>query len=122
MTLTLGVHEVGDRDGVATLNTGNVGSESVISGVLGARSTHVLLAQALEVVLDRVHSLCLVLDIVKGARKQHGDQSYQLVSKRNLVELHLVNASLGRAQKRGSGKKSALHDEQSDRECDRDVC
>jgi hypothetical protein len=25
------------------------------------------------VVLNRVHSLCLVLDIVKGARKQHGD-------------------------------------------------
>lgn len=58
--------------------------------------------------------MCLVLDIVKEARKQHGDQSYQLVSKRNLVEFHLVDASLGRAQKRGSGKKSALHDGQSD--------
>ena len=59
MTLTLGVHEVGDRDGVATLNTRNVGSESVIGGVLGARSTHVLLAEALEVILNRVHSLCV---------------------------------------------------------------
>ncbi|CAF3571667.1 unnamed protein product [Fusarium graminearum] len=37
-------------------------------------------------------------------------QSYQLVGKRNLVELHLVDAGLSRAQKRGSGKKSALHD------------
>jgi len=121
MTPTLRVHEVGDRDGVATLNTRNVGSESVISCVLGARSTHVLLAEALEVILNGVHSLSRVRYRQRSAQATWG-QSYQLVSKRNLVELHLVNASLGRAQKRGSGKKSALHDGQSDRECDRDVC
>lgn len=39
--------------------------------------------------------------------------SYQLLSQRNLLDLHLVNTGLGRAQKRGGGKKSALHDGQS---------
>jgi hypothetical protein len=57
MMLTLSVHEVGDGDGVATLNVGDVGSESVVGSVLGASSTHVLLAEALEVVLNGVGSL-----------------------------------------------------------------
>jgi hypothetical protein len=114
--LTLGVHEVGNGDGVATLNVGNIGSKGVVGSVLGASSTHVLLAEALEVVLNGVHSLRIVLESFNGARNHDGSQSYQLVGKRNLVELHLVNAGLGRAQKRGSSKKSALHDGQSDRE------
>lgn len=46
------------------------------------------------------------------------NQSYQCVGKRNLVELHLVDAGLGRAQKRGGSEKSTLHDGQSGRECD----
>jgi hypothetical protein len=115
LILTLGVHEVGDGDGVATLDIDGVGSEGVIGGILGARGTEVLLAEALEVVLNGVGSLGIVLEGFNGTRNYHGNQTYKLVSKRNLVELHLVNTGLSRAQKRGSSKKSALHDGQSGR-------
>lgn len=68
MKLTLSVHKVGNGNGVATLNTGDVGSKGVIGSVLGASSTHVLLTEALEVVLNGVHSLQIVLESFNGAR------------------------------------------------------
>lgn len=115
MVLTLSVHEVRDGDGMATLDVDGVGSESVIGSILGAGGTKVLLAEALEVVLNGVGSLGMVLESFDGTRNHHGNQTYELVCKRNLVELHLVNTGLGRAQERGSSKKSALHDGQSGR-------
>lgn len=45
-----------------------------------------------------------------GERASGPTKTYQLLRKRDLVELHLVNASLGGAQQRGGCDQSALHD------------
>jgi hypothetical protein len=47
---------------VATLHVDGVGSEGVIGSILGSGGTEVLLAEALEVVLNGVGSLRMVLE------------------------------------------------------------
>ena len=41
-------------------------------------------------------------------------RSYQLLLQRDLLELHLVDAGLGGAQKRRGGDQNALHDGQDE--------
>jgi hypothetical protein len=88
--LTLGIHEVADRDGVVTLNSEALVSEHSfgMSSTVGA-SAHILLTNPLHLSVER--------------------DSLQLLRQRNLLEFHLVNsASLGGAEK-SSCQKSSLH-------------
>lgn len=116
--LTLGVHEVGDGDGVDAIGLGNFGLEHVVGGSVGASGAHVLLTEVLDMLRDGVGGLSLssaLCKVVPGSGRHRPvhlrASSYQLLRERNLLELHLVDASLGGAKQRSCGEKSALHDD-----------
>ena len=57
--LTLGVHEVGDGDGVKAVRLGGLGVEDDVGARLRPGRSQVLLAESLEFSLDGIASLLL---------------------------------------------------------------
>lgn len=119
--LTLGIHEVGNRDGVDAVGLGGFRAEHDIGTAVRAGGSQVLLAESLNLSLDRVTSLLLrthirqyigvhrkALEMVRARSRE----TYQLLRKRDLVELHLVHAGLCGAREGGGRDENALHDGQ----------
>jgi hypothetical protein len=113
--LTLRIHKVRDRHRVDAIGLGNVGAEDGISSGFRARS-QVLLANSLDMLLDAVCSLQITVSRsfqpggVSDLKHEAAHiETYQLLSKRVLLELQLVHASLGGAEQSGGGKECALH-------------
>jgi hypothetical protein len=87
----------------------DLGVEDVVSSAVRASRAHVLLAEALDVSFDVVGSLSLIVSELEGAVSSR-TSSYQLLSKRHLLELHLVDSGLSGAKQRSCSEESALHD------------
>jgi hypothetical protein len=71
---------------------------------------HVLLSEVLHLSVDR-HSLLrqTIREVFLELEKTMNVHTYKLLLKRDLLELELVNCSLGRAQHHSCGQQSALH-------------
>ena len=88
--LTLSVHEVADGHGVVPVDVHRCVLEHGLRVGVGAK-THVLLAEALHLLVD-------------------GD-GLELLRERDLLHLHLVNSpSLGGAEQHSCRQQSTLHD------------
>lgn len=108
--LTLSVHEVGNGHRVRAISMNDLGVEDVVCASVGAGGAHVFLTEALDVRLDIGGGLSLNRQLSATSAASTGTSSYQLLSKRHLLELHLVDSGLGRAKQRSCGENSALHD------------
>lgn len=90
------------------IDLGRLRVEDDVGAAGGTVGAEVLLAKVLDLLLDGgrllVRQLASCLD--KACIATH-----ELLLKRNLVELHLVDAGLGGADEGGRGKKSGLHGE-----------
>ncbi len=115
--LTLGIHEVGDGDGVAALDLSNVCVEHDVGAALGA-SAEILLAELVDLGLDggallyKARRISIVLRLHRQ-RARGRRLSYQLLLERDLLELHLVNSGLRGASEGGRGDDGGLHDGRS---------
>lgn len=102
--LTLGVHEVVNQHIVTTVGL----QRSVLEGLFWAVA-HVLLSQRLDMAVDVVGVLRWKLDSHDHHRP--GNASYQLLLKRDLVQLELVDLCRGSTQQRRSCEQGeGLHD------------
>jgi hypothetical protein len=106
---------------VDAIGLGGFRVEHDIGAAVRAGGSQVLLAESLDLSLDGVTSLLLRTHIRQyieihheslGIVRARPTETYQLLRKRDLVELHLVHTGLCAARE-GSGRdESALHDGQ----------
>jgi hypothetical protein len=105
--LTLSVEEVADGDWVAALGVERRLAEHLVDVLLGT-NTHVLLTESLHLLANAVLLLCKV-SVCSSPGNTLMD-THELLRKRHLLELHLVDSGRGRAQQRSScDNRVSLH-------------
>lgn len=116
---TLSIHEVGNGDWVISLNIGNhaVKHNAVVG--LARADADVLLAEMLELGVDGNGFLHATI-INNGQGDVDGRKPYELLRKRDFLQLHLVDSTLGRTQQQSCGQQSALHLRRRGRSAGRD--
>jgi hypothetical protein len=106
--LTLSVHEVGDGNRVVAGRLHLQAVEDSLGVRLGT-DTHVLLAEILDLEIDR-DGLLQWQPSVFCRDKASGGCTYKLLGERHLLELERVLAGLGGAEQHSCCQQSTLHD------------
>lgn len=94
---------------MTSVHLGGLVVEDDVGAAGWAMSTEVLLAEALDLLLNGRSLLQVIVSTVLSKIRCDGEMAYKLFSKGDLLELHLVNSGLGGAEQRSCCEKGALH-------------